>query len=239
MSEHEAVSEEPDAEAEGVYSGDGVSAREFPHAQAAPPEGSIDDLAGASSLRQAYRPKAGDRCVVDGVLAEIVTYDEAANLYSAERQVGNSIDRVTDHISNARFEPLSDGSHVISTDGLDAAQAESNTVHSPEQETIDEGLARTTASQGNRFTALSQQRILAQQPHAGDSQELAVDKQSGDVDLDDAETPSDSESVDDSAPAEQTDSASADQAQGSRPAGEAQGSGDAVVNAPTAEAELR
>lgn len=194
---------------EGVLSGSGDPHQTHDIPNAAPASDPIEVLEGSTRSIGRYLPKAGDRCVVDGSLVEITTFDTAANLFTAEMQVGRSINRITGHISNTRFEPLSDGAHVISTDGLELAQSETSTIASPTQETVDEGLSRVTASQGNEFTSYSQAHLLAQQPQAGDPQELAIRKLAGEVDL--SETPSDRDSVDANAPAEATDSASVSQ----------------------------
>lgn len=197
-------------ETEGVLSGSGDShqTHDIPNA-VAPTPGSIEDLEGSTRSLGRYLPSVGDRAILDGQLVEIVTFDTAANLFTAEVQVGRSVNRITGHISNTRFEPLSgDGTHTVTGDGLDLAQRETSMISSPTQESIDEGLARTTASQGNQFTSYSQQHLLAQQPQAGDPQELVIRKLAGDVEL---ETPSDRESVDANAPAESTDSASVSQ----------------------------
>lgn len=193
---------------EGVLSGSGDPHQTHETPNAAPSPDSIEVLEGSTRSIGRYLPNVGDRCVMDGQLVEITTFDTAANLFTAEMQVGRSTNRITGHISNTRFEPLSDGAHVISTDGLDLAQAQTSTIANARQESVDEGLARITASQGNAFTSYDQQHILAQQPQAGDPQELAVRKLAGEpVD----ETPSDRESVDSHAPAEATDSSSVSQ----------------------------
>lgn len=177
-------------EPEGILSGSGDSSQtnDTPNAVAAP--GTTAGLEGSSTRSIGrYLPTVGDRCVIEGQLVEIVTFDTAANLFTAEMQVGRSVNRVTAHISNTRFEPLDGDKLVVTGDGLDLAQSESSMVHSPEQETVDEGLSRITASQGNQFTSYDQQHLLAHQPQAGDSQDVALEKLSG-------------ESVDTATPAE-------------------------------------
>lgn len=171
---------EAETDGRGIVAGNGVT-NESPVEPAQPPaEGSLDDLSGgARSL--AYHPQLGDKCVIDGQLATLVAYDEAANVYTAERLVGNSMDRVTGHITGTRFEGLQDGNHVISSDNLDYARDNSSMVAGAQQESVDAGLARVTASQGNQFTSLTQQRYLVTQPQNTDSQERAVEKMQSDL----------------------------------------------------------
>lgn len=188
---------------DGVFSGSGDSHQSHETPNAVVP-GSIEDLEGSTRSIGRFLPSVGDHCIVDGQLVEITTFDTAANLFTAEMQVNNSVNRVTGHISNTRFFPLENGRQVVTTDGLKDAQRESAMVHSPEQETVDEGLARITASQGNEFTSYAQQHLLAYQPQAGDTQDEALRKLAGEP----VETASDSESVDPDAPAEATDSSS-------------------------------
>lgn len=169
------------AEVEGVVSGsdDPSQTHEIPNAAPAP--GSIESLEGGTRSLGRYLPNAGDRCVMDGQLVEIVTFDTAANWFTAEAQVGRSVNRISGHISNTRFEPLTDGTHVITTEGLELAQRETSGIASPVQETVDSGLSRVTASQGNEFTSFDQHVLLAQQPQPGDSQEEVTRKLSGEA----------------------------------------------------------
>jgi len=150
--------------------------------ETAKPEGPVEsqlrDLEGPKLLTN-YAPKAGDYCLVNGEVAKVEVFEPAVDIFTALCYVGGGVNRITNHISQARFEPLENAG--VNTDALDAAIDGHSWVANAQQETVDEGLTRTLARQGDQFTSAYQQGVIANQPHAGDSPELVRAKREGDA----------------------------------------------------------
>lgn len=142
------------------------------------PESTLRDLEGPQLLTN-HQPKAGDYCLVNGEVAKIEVFEPAVDIFTALYHVGGGVNRVTNHISQARFESLDSAS--VGTDDLEAALENHSWVANAQQESVDEGLTRTLARQGDQFTSAYQQGVIANQPHAGDSPELVRAKREGDV----------------------------------------------------------
>src|SRR3954471_3263250 len=104
---------------EGILSGSGEPLQITDIPNAAPEPGSIEALEGSARSLGRFLPRVGDFAIIDGQLVRITVFDIGANLFTATAKVGRSTNRLTGHISNTRFEPLSgDGSHTVGTEGL-------------------------------------------------------------------------------------------------------------------------
>jgi hypothetical protein len=109
---------------------------------------SLSDLNGEFITTEKYVPKAGDKCLIDGAVAELESYDKDSNVYRAKRGAGRSVDFVTGHISNTRFESL-DLIQGQRSAWLDEAIGSTETVADPQPESEEAGAARTTRKSGS------------------------------------------------------------------------------------------
>lgn len=169
----------------------------------------LDALAGTPELGDGrYEPAVGDKVLIESQVATIEAYDRGTNILVYVRQAGNSLDRVTTHISNTFIEPFPEA-RQSEADRLDSIVGSSSTVsNGADQESLEGGAARVSATQGNEFISVDQAQHLADQqadraasaqPAAQAAAEVALadgeDRPVNDADLPKSKNVSDDQSV--------------------------------------------
>lgn len=120
------------------------------------PDAVINDanaISGKTGGASSFEPKAGDRVLVNGQIAELTAYSRESDIFTAIARAGNGTDRVTGHISNTRIEPLNNGGTNDSESDLDVPLKDTNWVSNPAQEGLDNGVLRVNAEVHNDLTA--------------------------------------------------------------------------------------
>lgn len=102
----------------------------------------------AAANAEKFVPEEGQNALVNGLPARIERYAVEANLSTFVYGVGQSIDRVTAHISNTTFAPIGD----YDTSSLDVAVDGAQWVADPQPEPADTTRVTDNGTSGDEIT---------------------------------------------------------------------------------------